>query len=123
VEVFPTLPPLPSLPTLVNPNRWLLAEHGHLYRRRVNANGSIQVDRHSSYMGQAFAGTSALAQLNTPQACLHVFRDGRPLREFSLKGLYPDLMPLTDYLDYLKGEAPSIEQYRHFHWQQTGQLL
>jgi hypothetical protein len=121
-DAFPRLPALSPLPATVNPNRWLLAEHGHLYRRRVNAGGSIQVDRHTYYVGQAMAGNPVLVQLDGHHACLIVTGDGKPLREFPLKGLYPNSMPLDDYVERLKAEARSIEQYRHFHWQQTGEL-
>jgi hypothetical protein len=118
-DVFPCLP---TLPTVIQPNRWLLAEHGHLYRRRVNANGSIQVDRHLYYVGRVSAGVAVLVQLDGHRACLSVTRDGQWLQDFPVKGLYPEQMALMDYVEHLKDEARSIEQYRHFHWQQTGEL-
>lgn len=122
-EAFPTLPVLPTLPSQVAPNRWLEAEQGRLYRRRVTANGVIQVDSHVYYVSQEAAGQPVLVRMDAPQRCLWVAQEGAPEKPLPLKGLYPDRMPLADFVEQLKTEARSIEQFHHSHWQQAGDLL
>lgn len=122
-EAFPVLPVLPNLPTTLAPNRWLTAEQGRVYRRHINANGSIQVDCHTYYIGQAFAGAAVLAQLDSARCCLVVTGNGETLKVVPLKGLYPDHLNLTDFVAHLLDEAQTIEQFRHLHWEQTGDLL
>ena len=122
-DAFPTLPVLPPLPTTVAPNRWLSDEQGRVYRRHINANGSIQVDCHTYYIGQAYAGAAVLAQLDGPQRSLVVTGNGETLKVVPRKGLYPDHLSLTDFVAHLIDEARAIEQFRHLHWEQTGDLL
>ncbi len=120
---FPNIPTLPNLPQVVQPNSWMQAEHRRIYRRRVNANGSIQVDTHIYYVGQDYTGLSVLAQLDAEKAHLLVIGDGKLLKVFPLMGLYPSEMPFADYLEHIKAEACFIEQYRRLHWEQTGELI
>lgn len=119
-EAFPSLPALPSLPERVAPNAWLTVEDKRVYRRRVNAAGSIQVDRHTYYVGQALAGAVVLVQLDAAQALFHVRLNGALVKVLDLKGVQPDEMTLLDYVEALKTEARFIEQYQLTHWQQTG---
>src|SRR3712207_7562998 len=49
-SAFAELPPLPALPLVVDPNRWLLAYDGHTFTRRVSSNGSVQVAKYSYYL-------------------------------------------------------------------------
>ena len=64
-----------------------------------------------------------LVHLDGHQRCLWVTRDGQLLKQLPLKGLYPDSLDLYAYVELLKAEARSIEQYRHVHWEQRGDLL
>ena len=91
-----------------------------VYRRRVNASGSIQVDRHTYYIGQALAGALVLVQLAAPSAHFHISFNGEVVRVLPVKGLHPNQMTLFDYVEVLKTEARFIEHYRLVHWQQTG---
>jgi hypothetical protein len=120
---YPDLPTLPVLPQVVQPNRWLQTEHRRIYRRRINANGSIQVDSHLYYIGQAYAGLSVLAQLNAEKAQLIVIGDGKVLKYCPLMGLYTNELPFSEYLDRIKTESHWIEQYHYWHWEQPGDLF
>lgn len=124
-EVFPSesLPVLPTLPDTVSPNYWLQAEHGRTFRRHVHANGAIQIDRHSYYIGQRYAGQTVLANLNGDNARFIVSLNGRTLCTLPLKGIHPDLLALADYLELMKSEARAIAQFRHLHWEQPGEVL
>ncbi len=122
-EAFPTLPTLRKLPARVQPNTWLTAEQGRVYRRRINASGAIQVDKHSYYIGEALAGVSVLVHLDAPTATFHITRDGHLLKRLPMKGIHPLELDLFEYLRLAQAEARSIEQFRHAHWEQTGEML
>jgi len=89
----------------------------------VNANGSIQVDSHIYYIGQAYSGLAVLAQLDAQKAQLVVIGNGKVLKVCPLMGLYPNELPFTDYLERIKTEAHWIEQYHYWQWEQTGDLF
>lgn len=72
-EVFPNVPQLPHLPERVTPNAWLAHEQGRVYRRRVNASGTIQVDRHTYHVGTPYAGQRILVYLDSQQRQFHIF--------------------------------------------------
>jgi hypothetical protein len=50
---FPSLPKLSPLPDQVDPDRWLRAVHRKRFKRRVKANGSIQVDKQKKGLWRA----------------------------------------------------------------------
>ena len=52
---FPSLPKLPPLPDQVDPDRWLQTVHRKCFKRRVSANGSIQVDKHDDLSAPDYA--------------------------------------------------------------------
>lgn len=113
---FPTLPNLPPLPDTVDPDRWLLAYHGRVYFRRVNANGSVMIDRHRYYPGQEHKGKRLAFHLDAYQRVFKVQQDGRVIGEFEIQGLHGSAMPLQTYLKLMMDEARSIEQRRLEHW-------
>lgn len=119
-EAFPSLPTLPSLPERVAPNTWLTVEDKRIYQRRVNTAGSIQVDRHPYYVGQAFAGALILVHLDAPQARFHISLNGAVIKVLDIKGLHPTEMTLLDYVEVLKTEARLIHYFRAMHWHKTG---
>jgi len=120
-EAFPRLPSLPQLPDQVNPNRWLEVEHGRVFRRRVRANGTIQVDKHTYYIGTEFAKQAALVSLNGFIPCFYVRVNGRLLdKTIPIKDLYPEQLDLQDYMVQIEQEAISIARYRQMVWQKSG---
>jgi hypothetical protein len=52
---FPTLPALPCVPQSVAPDHWLEAYRKRIYRRCVNCNGAIQIDRRTYSIGSQYA--------------------------------------------------------------------
>src|SRR5205085_10109591 len=53
---FPTLPQLPALPTLVDPDRWLWSWDGLHLERKVDRQGRVTVDLKSYSVSSALAG-------------------------------------------------------------------
>jgi hypothetical protein len=121
-EAFPKLPTLPALPMLVEPNRWLAAQHGRVFRRHIRSNGTIQVDKHVYYVSQHLAKRAVLVHLDAQKHCLRVTVDGKPLpKELPLKDLHKETLELQAYLKILQEEALSIAHYRHMLWMQSGE--
>lgn len=116
-EAFPKLPVLPRLPEVVRPNDWLERQHGRVFRRRIRANGSIQVDKHVYYIDHKLAKRSVLVHLDAHKRCLRVTLEGKPLP----KDLHAEQLDLHDYLKALQQEALSIARYRQMMWLQSGQ--
>src|SRR5437763_1534312 len=55
LKAFSQLPPLPTLPLIVDPEQWLRAFDKHTFTRRVMANGSVQVDKYRYYLKKRLA--------------------------------------------------------------------
>jgi hypothetical protein len=87
-EAFPTLPLLPQVPQQVNPDAWLQAEHGRVYRRRVNSTGSIQVDCHIYFVGSQLAQQPVLVHLDAQRQCFWVTCQGKVVKQLPIQGLY-----------------------------------
>jgi hypothetical protein len=116
------LPILPFPPDEVQPNAWLQAQHGRVFRRRIRANGTIQVDKHVYYVDKKQAKRSVLVYLDATKRYLRVMSDGVALaKPLPLKDLHDERMPLFDYLRVLQQEAMSIAHYREMMWRQSGE--
>lgn len=122
-EAFPCLPALPPLPQTVQPNAWLRAYHGRVFRRRIRANGTVQIDKHLYYIDYKLAKQQVLLHLDAEKRCLFITIDGQSLpKRLSLQGLYAEELDLQSYLRLLQEEARSIAHYRQMLWQQTGEV-
>lgn len=108
---FPTLPTLPKLPDLVDPDRWLQHYHQRVFRRRVNASGTVMVDKYRYYLGRALAHQPVALQVDAQQQVLHLFAQGRLLKSLPIQGLQHVLLPFDDYLALMVEEARSIERH------------
>jgi hypothetical protein len=102
---FPSLPKLPPLPDQVDPDRWLLAVHRKRFKRRVNANGSIQVDKHDYYVSTRLRGRLLVFQVDAFSQELFVEVDGKPFKQIPIKGLHHGFMPFQDFLKLMCHEA------------------
>jgi len=114
---FPHLPALPPLPDKVDPDRWLLNEHGRTYRRSVNASGTIQIDRHTYTVGSRYAGKAVLVHLDAHQQLFHLIVEGHLIRSTPILGLVGHPLPFEDYVDYIRHEAVLMRLHRQAHWE------
>lgn len=122
-DAFPSLPTLPFPADEVQPNAWLQAQHGRVFRRRIRANGTIQVDKHVYYVDEKLAKRPVLVHLDAVKRCLRVTVDGVALaKALPLKDLHAERMPLFAYLKRLQREALSIAHYREMLWRQSGEV-
>lgn len=111
-HAFPDLPPLPALPNMVDPNRWLDHIHGQTFKRRVDASGVVHLDKHRYYLGRQWHGQTILLQIDAPQRQLHVLLKGEVIKTLPLKDVSQPVMPLADYLTFIRAEA--VSQWRHY---------
>lgn len=108
---FPDLPQLPAVPEIVDPDAWLQAYHGRLYRRRVSASGAVDVDKYTYHIGRRYAGEAIALHLDARQHVFQVICRGKVVKSLQIKGLHRNLMTFQDYLTMMLLEARSIEQH------------
>lgn len=112
-EAFPILPDSLALPEAVDPDAWLEHYHRLLFKRRVGSNGIVSVDRHTYYVGTAYAGTLVAFQLDAQRRQFLVLYRGQVIKEFEIQGLYGQPMAFTGYLNGMLEEARSIDRQQH----------
>jgi len=91
---FADLPPLPPVPQMIDPDRWLETVDGQLFTRRVNAAGSVQVD-------------SVILQVDATNRQFNVELAKKPLKTIPIKGLEHGQMSFDKYLDFICTQAVS----------------
>lgn len=104
---FPSLPTLPPLPTVINPDRWLETVDGQLFTRRVNAAGSVQVDKQKYYIGQAYRGRMVVLQVDALNQQFKVELVNTLLKTVPIKELEQHSMSFERYLDFICQQAVS----------------
>jgi transposase InsO family protein len=100
-EAFPTLPILPHIPQVVDPDAWLTHYHRRLFKRRVGQNGMISVGTHTYYVGYTLAREKVAVQLDAPQRMFNLLHGGRVLRHFEIQGLVGRELSFSDYLRHM----------------------
>jgi hypothetical protein len=108
---FPQVPALPSIPEVVDPDRWLETYDRRIFRRRVTTNGTVMVDKYTYRVGAAFAGQQVALHLDATQHQLHVQHRGIRLRACRLRGMVDTPMSFQAYLSMMPEEARSIERH------------
>lgn|SRR5579885_364713 len=115
---YPALPPLPALPEQVDPDTWLVQVNGQAFARRVQPNGSVEVDRRSYDIKQALAGQQVVLVVNAKDATFEVLLGKDHLKSLSIKGLVGQPLPLAAYAARMREEARS--EYRRWLMQHRG---
>ncbi len=116
---FPALPTLPALPDTVDPDRWLDTLQGTLFKRRVNAAGTVQVDKHKYYIGRAHHGRLVVLQVNAVNRQFVVELNNAQIKTLPIKGLYHGQLSFDEYLEFICDQAISnwrlyVRKQRHY---------
>ncbi len=98
LDAFPNLPPLPSLPDIVDPDAWVDAIHRKVYTRKVNRNGSIKLGNESYYVSRRLAGRKVTLTVNAPTQQLLVHQGRCQVNVRDIKGLHHGLVSLSDFV-------------------------
>jgi hypothetical protein len=116
---FPSLPTRPSLPEIVDPDRWLASIHGQTFARTVQPNGGVVVDHKMYYVKRDLAGRKVVLVVNAPEQRFEVFLGKELVKSVAVKGLVGQSLPFEDYAARMLEEARS--EYRRWLQQQRQQ--
>jgi hypothetical protein len=112
---FPTLPPRPSLPSEVDPDRWLDTVHQQRFRRKIQHAGRVALNTESYYVGRERRGQYVVLQVDAPTGEIVVYHQHQVIKRLPLKGLYQRRLPFDDYVTLICKEAQA-EWRRYANW-------
>jgi hypothetical protein len=107
------------LPEQVDPDHWLAKVHDQFYKRRIQANGSVQIGKHYYYIRRALKGQQVLLQVDAVERQFKVLLNGKPIKHLAIKGLYQGIMDFEAFLALICREAES-EWQKYLHRQRCG---
>ena len=107
------------MPEIVDPDRWLETIDGELFTRRVNAAGTVQIDKHKYYIGRAYHGRTVVLQVDAANQQFNVELAKKPLKTIPIKGLEHSQMTFDEYLEFICEQAVSawrqyLRKHRHY---------
>ncbi len=109
---FPTLPELPAVPDVVNPDRWLHLSDGLSVVRTVSRKGTVSIDLKDYYVGQAFVGQRVALQLSAKKQAWLVIQGTQLLKSLPLKGLYAAALSFEAFVQLMMGQARAEQRLR-----------
>ena len=112
---FPEKPCLPPVPHTVNPDRWLLAQSGKNYKRKLDSKGCFQLGNQTYSVKQNRRGQVVVIWVDGKQKSLHVFANRALIKSLPIKGLQNCLMNFQEYLDLMCKEALSLWRHTQRH--------
>src|SRR5919199_1817743 len=98
---YPTLPPRPALPAMVDPDRWLTVLDGHRYVRKVRSNGTVTVDGLRYYVEQAWEGKYVSLRIDAPERVFVVEYRDHVIKVLPVKGLLGERLPIEGYVEQM----------------------
>jgi hypothetical protein len=119
----PDLPQRPSLPSEVDPDRWVDRLHGRAYVRHVGADGCVTVDERPYYVGLEHKGKTVALLVNAPDRSFEAWEGTSLLKRLPIKGLQGTPMPVERFIAWMREQAIAEErrgklQTRAFGWRQ-----
>jgi transposase InsO family protein len=109
---FATLPALPAVPDVVDPDRWLRVSDGLHLVRLVRRDGTVRVDLKSYYVGRSLAGHHVALHLSAAKAALLVIHEHQLIKTLPLKGLCGQALRFEAFV-HLMGQQARAEQRLH----------
>lgn len=109
---FPTLPSLPPLPQIVDPDGWLDDLHGLHLERKVDRHGMVSVDLKRYYVSAKLAGHRVSLQLDAKTHNVHVFHEQHHLKSLPIKGLVGHLLTFDQFLAHMCQQARAQQRLR-----------
>ena len=102
---FPSLPALPPVPGLVDPDAWLRHVHGQHFIRKVRHNGTVVLDDVAYYVQQALVGHYVDLCVNAVQQEFIVWHEQQPLKRIPIKGLHKTLLSFEEFVTVMEQQA------------------
>jgi hypothetical protein len=109
---FATLPELPAVPDLVDPDRWLRVNDGLRLVRLVRRDGTVRVDLKSYYVGRAVAGQHVALHLSAAKAALLVVHGQQVIKTLPLKGLGGKALRFEAFVRLMMDQARAEHRLR-----------
>jgi len=109
---FPSLPELPAVPDLVDPDRWLRVNDGLHLVRLVRRDGTVRVDLRSYYVGRSLAGQHVALHLSAAKAVLLVVHGPQLIKTLPLKGLWDKALRFEAFVQLMMGQARAEHRLR-----------
>lgn len=109
---YPTLPLRPSVPLVVDPDRWLSVYDGHCFSRKVQQGARVSVDGYPYYVASALIGQVIVLRLDAGAREFVVVEHGGDGQRLPLKGLVQRLLSFEDYVAFMVEEARA-ERFRY----------
>ena len=109
---FPTLPELPAVPDLVDPDRWLRVNDGLHLVRLVRRDGTVRVDLKSYYVGRPLAGQHVALHLSAAKGALLVVHGHQVIKTLPLKGLWGKALRFEEFVQLMMGQARAEHRLR-----------
>jgi transposase InsO family protein len=109
---FPTLPELPPVPDVVNPDRWLQESSGLHVVRTVNRKGMVSIDLKDYYVGQALAGQRVALHLSAKTRSWLVIQGTTLRKSLPLKGVYGAALPFEQFVQLMVQQARAEQRLR-----------
>jgi transposase InsO family protein len=110
---FATLPELPAVPDLVDPDRWLRVNDGLHLVRLVRRDGTVRVDLKSYYVGRALAGQHVALHLSAAKAALLVVHGQQVIKTLPLKGLGGKALRFEAFVRLMMDQARAEHRLRN----------
>ena len=104
---YPVLPERPTLPKMIDPDRWLRNVDGIHFARKVKANGSVELDSRGYYISRGLAGQAVTLQVEAETASLLVWHQKAVEKRLPIKGLTHHEMPWDEYAAMIAADARS----------------
>jgi integrase-like protein len=112
-SAFPTLP---SVPAMIDPDRWLMQINQQAFARTIRANGKLTINREDYYVSRSLAGQRVTCWVNAAEKCFDIWQPAGRIKSVPIKGLYGKTMPFEEYVALMKQEARSeYQQYLRTH--------
>lgn len=102
---FPTLPPRPPAPALVDPNAWIDALDGQRFVRRVQASTAVQFDTTRYYVRQDLVGQRVTLRIEAPTRTMVIEHAGQEVKRVPIPGTGQPPCPFDQFVAQLVEEA------------------
>jgi hypothetical protein len=109
---FSALPALPTVPLIVDPDRWLARLDGHYFSRKVGSGGKVSVDRWNYYIQSQLVGQPVALKVEARTKEFVVYQGPRILKRLAIKGLHRQAIGYEQYLGLIIREARTEQAYR-----------
>jgi len=109
---FPTLPELPAVPDVVNPDRWLQVSDGLSVVCTVNRQGMVSIDLKDYYVGRPLAGHRVALHLSAKAQAWLVIQDTKLLKSLPLKGLSGAALSFEAFVQLMMQQARAEQRLR-----------